>query len=141
VESPVIPLRERYLPLFRKHYLSAVFAGHEHLFEHWIERYEDKIGRKLRLDHVITGGGGAPLYTYRGEPDLRDYLKTNALEKVELVHLVKPGAEEGDNPYHYVVVRVDGDDLRLEVMGIDWGKNFQPYRSRATGLTDSPAKR
>jgi len=28
------------------------------------------------------GGGGAPLYAYRGEPDLADYLKANEASKV-----------------------------------------------------------
>jgi calcineurin-like phosphoesterase family protein len=135
IEPPAAALRSRYLPLFRKHRVAAIFSGHEHLFEHWIERYEDAQG-KHRMDQIVTGGGGAPLYPYRGEPDLRDYLKANAAEKVTLEHIVKPGVEPGENPYHFVLVQVDGDHLRLEVTGIDWGRGFQPYRSNATDLRD-----
>lgn len=136
VEPPAAALRARYLPLFRHHHVAVLFTGHEHFFEHWVERYEDGTGRKYRLDQVVTGGGGAPLYAYQGEPDLRDYLKANAAEKVTMEHLVKPGPERGDNPHHYVLVQVDGDRIHLEVIGIEWGSGFQPYRNRRTELQD-----
>ena len=106
------------------------------MFEHWIERYEDAKGGKYRLDHITPGGGGAPLYFYRGEPDLREYVKTNEAEKVSLEHIVRPGMNAGDNPYHYVLVQVEGDRIRIEVIGVDWGRTFQPYRSNATELKD-----
>lgn len=124
------------MPLFRHHRAAILFSGHEHLFEHWVERYEDSEGHKLRLDQIVTGGGGAPLYAYRGEPDLREYLKTYIAEKVSLEHLVRPGINPGDNPYHYVLVHVDGDRIQLEVIGVDWGRSFQPYRSNTTDLRD-----
>jgi hypothetical protein len=136
VEPPTASMRVRYMPMFRRHGVSILFSGHEHLFEHWIERWVDGAGQRRRLDHVVTGGGGAPIYAYMGEPDLREYLKANAAEKVALEHLVKPGPDPGDNPYHYVVVRVDGERLGLDVVGVDWGRNYQPYRSRSVELTD-----
>lgn len=134
VEPPSAALRARYMPLFRRHRVAILFSGHEHLFEHWVERYEDSEGRKHRLDHITTGGGGAPIYPYRGEPDLRDYVKTYAAEKVALDHVVKPGMNPGDNPYHYLLVQVDGDRVRVEIIGVDWGRGFQPYRSNSTEL-------
>jgi len=136
VEPMTAAIRSRYLPLFRRHRVRLVFSGHDHLFEHWVERYEDSAGNKYRLDHVVTGGGGAPLYAYAGDPDIRDYTKANAAEKVLLERIAKPGFEPGDNPYHYVLVQVDGDRIRLEVIGVDWGRNFQPYRSRRADLWD-----
>jgi 3',5'-cyclic AMP phosphodiesterase CpdA len=136
VEPPAAALRSRYLPLFRAHHVKAIFAGHEHFFEHWVERYADGTGQPHRLDHVITGGGGAPLYSYQGEPDLRDYLKDNQAGKVRLEHLVKPGFDRGDNAYHYVVVQVDGEQLNMEVIGVDWGSDYRPYRSNKTELRD-----
>jgi hypothetical protein len=81
----------------------------------------------------VTGGGGAPLYGYQGEPDLRDYLKAGAASKVTVEHLVKPAMEPGANPFHYVVIHVDGERIDLEVVGVDWGKGFAPYRS--SGVT------
>jgi 3',5'-cyclic AMP phosphodiesterase CpdA len=136
LEPATALMRARYLPLFRQHHVAVVFSGHEHLFEHWVQRYQDSLGNKYRMDHVVTGGGGAPLYSYTGEPDLRAYLRENAAEKVMLEHLVRPGLHPGDNPYHYVLVRVDGTRLRLEVIGVDWGAGFKPYRSRTADLWD-----
>ena len=135
VEPASATLRARYMPLFRRHHVAILFSGHEHLFEHWVERYEHD-GNKYRLDHIITGGGGAPLYPYRGEPDLREYLRTNAAEKVTLDHLVRPGMEPGNNPYHFLRVEVEGDRIRLEIIGVDWGRGFQPYRSNKAELLD-----
>jgi hypothetical protein len=136
VEPPTAALRERYLPLFREHGVRMTFAGHEHLFEHWVERYTDGQGRKRRIDPVVSGGGGAPLYAYSGEPDLSGYLQANAVQSVSLEHLVKPGPDRGDNPYHFLVERVDGDEFDVEVIGIDWGREFAPYRSHKHTLTD-----
>ena len=88
------------------------------------------------MDHLVTGGGGAPLYAYQGEPNLQDYLKAGATDRVTLEHLVKPGPDPGDNPYHFVVVQVDGDQFQVEVIGVDWGANFKPYRSNISVLRD-----
>jgi hypothetical protein len=135
-ESPTAALRARYLPLFRQHRVSLMFTGHEHLFEHWVERFERE-GRRGRLDQIVTGGGGAPLYALQGRPDLREYLAAGAADKVAVQQLVRPGPERGDNPYHYVVVQVDGEHVKLEVIGVDWGSDFRPYRSRGTELADT----
>jgi len=135
VEPATVILRQRYMPLFRKHHVRMLFVGHDHMFEHWVERYEDEKG-KHRLDHVLTGGGGAPLYAYAGDPDTRDYIKAGATEKVTLDRIAKPPYEPGDGAYHYVLVKVDGDRISLEVIGVDWGRNYQPYRSNKADLSD-----
>ena len=138
VEPQAAAVRTRYMPLFRQHQVKALFAGHEHLFEHWIERYENA-GQKQRLDLIVTGGGGAPLYWYYGEPELSDYVNANKANKVRLEHLVKPGYDRGDNPYHYTIVKVDGAQMSLEVIGVDWGNNYQPYTNSKTELRDAEA--
>jgi 3',5'-cyclic AMP phosphodiesterase CpdA len=135
VEQPTVELRTRYMPLFSAYHVRAVFSGHEHLFEHWVEHYTDATGSH-RMDLVVSGGGGAPIYAYSGEPDLREYLKANDATKVKLQHLVKPGVERGSNPYHFVIVRVDGEKLDMEVIAVDWGGGFQPYRSNKVELQD-----
>ncbi|OFW29532.1 MAG: hypothetical protein A3H97_01235 [Acidobacteria bacterium RIFCSPLOWO2_02_FULL_65_29] len=134
VESQTATLRQLYMPLFRRHHLRLVIAGHDHLFEHWVERYTDATGRH-RLDEVVTGGGGAPIYTYRGEPDLADYLSAGAAQQVSVEHLVKPGPTVDDNPHHFVVVQVDGDSLSLEVVGIGPAP-FLPYGRHVIELAD-----
>ena len=136
IERPTAEIRALYAPLFRRHRITATFTGHEHLFEHWVERYEDADGKPRRIDHVVTGGGGAPLYAFSGRLDPAEYLKAGAAEKVSLEQLSKPGPEPGDNPYHFVIVQVDGAELRLEVVGIDWGRGYQPYRSNKMLLKD-----
>lgn len=128
VEPQTAAIRERYMPLFRAHHVRLLLTGHEHLFEHWVERYRDTAGEH-RLDEVVSGGGGAPLYSYQGEPNLRPYITANAGSNVRLEHLVKPSVDPGGNPHHYVVVHIDGDKIDLEVIGVYWGAAFQPYRS------------
>jgi hypothetical protein len=137
VEKATTDLRARYMPLFQTHHVRAVFSGHEHLFEHWVEHYADATGTH-RMDLVVSGGGGAPIYSYSGEPDLRDYLKSNEASRVRLEHLVKPGNQDSPTPYHFVVVHVDGERLDLDVIGVDWGRGFAPYRSNQVGLEDAP---
>jgi len=44
----------------------------------------------------------------------------------------------GGNPYHYVIVTVAGDQLDVEVIGVDWGKGFAPYASASASLSDRP---
>ena len=124
------------MPLFRKHGVDLVFTGHDHLFEHWIERYRDGSGQQRRMDQIVSGGGGAPLYAYGGDPDLSAYLEAAAADSVEVTHLVRPSPKRSDNPYHYLVVHVNGRERWMEVVGVDWGRGFQPYRSARTTLSD-----
>jgi 3',5'-cyclic AMP phosphodiesterase CpdA len=137
VEQQTTDLRARYMPLFHEHHVRAIFSGHEHLFEHWVEHYTDTTGTH-RMDLVVSGGGGAPLYSYTGEPNLDPYLEANKSLNVELQHLVKPGAQDAPSPYHYVIVRVNGGRLDMEVVGVDWGREFAPYRSNQVQLQDPP---
>jgi hypothetical protein len=134
VERPTRDLRKLYMPLFRQYEVRAVLTGHEHLFEHWVERWTDSAGKKHRIDQIVTGGGGAPLASYEGEPDTDEYIKSDKAAKLQLEHLVRPGARPGDNPYHYVVVQVNGTEINIQVIGIDWGSDFKPYRSNATSF-------
>jgi hypothetical protein len=137
VEPQTIDLRTKYMPLFHANHVRVLFSGHEHLFEHWVEHYTDTSGTH-RMDLIVSGGGGAPLYPYTGEPDISGYLKANESSKVKLEHLVKPGTEDALSPYHFLVVRVDGDQLDIQVFGVDWGRNFAPYRTNKVGLRDTP---
>ena len=126
VEPASAAMRNLYEPLFRKHHVRMTLTGHDHLYDHWIERYADK-GTAYRIDHVVTGGGGAPIYTYRGEPEVTGYLAAGANQNVRLEHPMKPGSTAAQNPHHFVVIQVDGDQLSLEVVGIG-PDEFKPYR-------------
>jgi 3',5'-cyclic AMP phosphodiesterase CpdA len=118
-------VRALYLPLFRKHHVRMTIAGHDHLLDHFVERYDDG-GRTYRMDHIVSGGGGAPTYTYRGEPDLEAYLTANASSNVRVEHRLKPGPLVANNPHHFLIVRVDGDRLFLEVVG-SGSTPYEPY--------------
>jgi hypothetical protein len=135
LEPQAASLRAKWMPLFRRHHVRLMLAGHEHLYEHWVERYTDATGTH-RIDEVVSGGGGAPLYAYTGEPDLRDYMTAGKAQQVALEHVVRPSIDPGGNPFHYVVVHVDGARISLEVVGVDWGRGFAPYRSATASWSD-----
>jgi hypothetical protein len=128
VEPSSLALRTLYAPLFRKHHVRMTIAGHDHLYDHWVERYVEA-GKSYRRDDVITGGGGAPIYLYAGEPDVAPYLAGGADEHVQLEHLAKPGSQPTDNPHHFLIIEVDGDKLSLEVVPV--GGALAPYNGHA----------
>jgi len=127
LEPSTVALRTLYAPLFRKHHVRMTVSGHDHLFDHWVERYMDG-GRAYRRDDVLTGGGGAPIYTYQGEPQLDAYLQGGVDQQVKVEHLAKPGPKATDNPHHFVIVDVDGDKLSLEIVPV--GGAFAPYNGQ-----------
>jgi len=136
IESQSLVLRNKWMPMFRQYHVRLLLTGHEHLFEHWVERYTDASGPH-RMDQIVSGGGGAPLYAYVGEPSLSEYLRAGAPEKVSVQHLARPSLEPGGNPFHYVVVHVDGTKMSAEVIAVDWGRGFNPYRSNAVVMPDT----
>ncbi len=137
LERQAASIRAKWMPLFRQHHVRLLLTGHEHLYEHWVEQYTDASGLH-RIDQIVSGGGGAPLYAYTGEPDLRDYIKNAGEAKVSLDHLARPSSAPGGNPFHYVVIHVDGLRVTLEVVGVDWGRGFAPYRSSGVTLGERP---
>ena len=138
VEPQTAALRAMWMPLLRQHHVRFLFAGHDHLYEHWVEHYHDASGTH-RIDQIVSGGGGAPPYGYTGEPDLTAYLAAGTQDSVRLEHVVRPGATPADNPYHFLIVHVDGQNVSMEVIGV--GREFQPYSTRRVSLADSPASR
>ena len=141
IERPTLAVRANYMPLFRRHNVEMLFTGHEHFFEHFVERYRDATGQPRRIDQIVSGGGGAPLYTYQGEPDLRAYQQASGADSARVTHLVRPGVRAGDNAYHYTVVHVDGARVWVEVIGVDWGAGYAPYQSNRSILGDTVVKR
>jgi len=74
--------RDRLEALLEQYRVDAVFSGHEHLYR------RSSVGG---ITHVITGGGGAPLYAN----------------------------EEDGGFYHFVWVTVDADKVSAEVVDIN----------------------
>ena len=135
VERQALAIRNTWMPLFRRYHVKLLLTGHEHLFEHWVERYSDSTGTH-RIDQIVSGGGGAPLYAYVGEPDLSDYQLAASANSVRIDHIARPSIDPGGNPFHYVVVHVDGDRITVDVVGVDWGRGFAPYRSSTARMGD-----
>jgi hypothetical protein len=132
LEPESAAIRSLYLPLFRRHHVRMTICGHDHLLDHFVERYEDG-GRTYRMDHVVSGGGGAPTYTYRGEPDLEPYLTATTAQHTRIEHVLKPGPSVEDNPPHFLIVRVDGNRLLLEVVGAG-PSLYRPYGRQMVDL-------
>ncbi len=84
-------LRERWTPLFEKYQVSAVFSGHDHVYER---------AENAGIRYFVSGGGGAPLYPRRPKPNPVD---ADAVKKFERV-------------LHYLRVTVTGE--RIEVTAI-----------------------
>jgi 3',5'-cyclic AMP phosphodiesterase CpdA len=84
-------LRERWTPLFEKYQVSAVFSGHDHVYE----RAEHN-----GIRYFVSGGGGAPLYPRQPNANPVDL---EAVKKFERV-------------FHFLRVTVTGN--RVEVAGV-----------------------
>jgi len=140
VEPPTAQIRARYMPLFRKHGVKMLLTGHEHVYEHWVEHWRDSTGLERSVDEIVSGGGGAPLYPYVGEPDLRAYRAAAGRDSVRVQHLVRPGVE-GENTYHYVVFHVDGRRIWFDVFGVEMDGPVQSYRLFHATVSDSGATR
>ena len=84
-------LRERWTPLFETYQVTAVFSGHDHVYE----RAEHN-----GLHYFVSGGGGAPLYPRRPHPSPVDLEAVKKLERA----------------FHFLRVTVTGS--RIEVTGV-----------------------
>jgi predicted phosphodiesterase len=78
------------VPLFEKQNVTAVFAGHDHNYQHHL---------KNGVHYIVTGGGGAPLYDV-DQPIPGITLK---VEKVE----------------HFMPIRVEGGKVHMEAVTLD----------------------
>lgn len=134
VERQAQLLRRVYLPLFRAHHVRMTITGHDHLYDHFIEHYEDRAGTH-RMDHIVSGGGGAPIYSYRGEQDLKAYAAVAPPQAVRVEHPMRPGVQQADNPHHFVIFEVDGDRIWLQVVSTV-AAPFLPYKEPRIELAD-----
>ncbi len=78
---------ERYVPLLASYGVTLLFSGHDHLYQR---------GRADGLAYIVSGGGGAPLYSVRcgvsGRPRCR----------------ARDGMKHVVSEHHYVLVTVYG---------------------------------
>ena len=134
VEREAQGIRRIYLPLFRRHHVRMTIAGHDHLYDHFVERYDDDLGTH-RMDHIVSGGGGGPIYTYHGEQDLTRYEAEALPQRVTVEHITRPGSTEADNPHHFVIFEVDGTRIWEKIVATS-AAPFAPLGAARVELAD-----
>ena len=128
VEPRRAAMRDLYMPLFRRHHVGLLITGHDHLFDHWVERYVDKENRGIAwISHHRRGRRAALRVQGRARPERVP--SSSSSDRVTVEHVAKPGPTLADNPYHFVVIQVDGDRLSLEV--VSSGAVLAPYNGRS----------
>ncbi len=80
--------QKRFVPLFQRYKVRAVFGGHEHAYQH-LERGG--------IRYFVSGGGGAPLY-HRTQPCTEEDQRALKLFRAE---------------HHYLRVKISGDEALL----------------------------
>jgi hypothetical protein len=99
------------VPMFDKYRVTAVFAGHDHNYQHHL---------KDGIHYVVTGGGGAPLAP-------ADKPLPGITLKVESVE-------------HFVRIHVTGDRALVEAIALD-GHLIDRFELAASTLSGEPASK
>jgi acid phosphatase type 7 len=87
-------LRERWTPLFEKYGVSAVFSGHDHVYER---------AEKNGVRYFVSGGAGAPLYPRSP--------RASALDKATV--------QRFERAFHYLRVSVSSGNLNVTAIRVD----------------------
>lgn len=87
-------------PLFQSFGVKLIFAGHDHFYAHAF--FND-------MDHVTTGGGGAPLYDFVDNPEGR------------------PGYRAHEKVYHYCLIEVSGQEAKVTAIRAQDGSIIETF--------------
>lgn len=87
-------LRERWTPLFEKYGVTAVFSGHDHVYQR---------AEKNGLRYFVSGGAGAPLYPRSP--------RASAIDKAAVVRF--------ERAYHYLRVSVSAGVVDVTAVRVD----------------------
>jgi hypothetical protein len=98
------------LPIFRRHGVDMVFAGHSHGYQRFRPMYAPGENVAHPITFVVTAGGGAPLHRLEMDP----YLAA------------------GSFAYHFLVLKVDGDVLEGRAVAED-GTELDSFTIRKPG--------
>lgn len=90
-EQEMANLKKYIMPLLEEYNVSMIFNGHDHLYER---------STKEGITHVITGGGGAPLYNVEVDPVQNPYSSKLVVS------------------YHYCIVEATESEFSLNVYDI-----------------------
>jgi len=131
-----------FLDILRKYDVDAVFLGHVHYYERWVEQYE-RDSLKRQIAWVTTGGGGAKNeIEWQGVPlALRPPSVLTEEERNERIYPYNERAKSAEDitnwsllqgyptqqseikralEKHYCIVHVDGDAVWMEVKNTEW---------------------
>lgn len=97
-------MKEDWAPLFRDERVTAVFAGHDHLYQRLVAD---------GVTYFVSGGGGAPLYAVRDTAADADFLAL------------------GESMYHYLRIRVSGANVSITAVRNDGTVIEETQLSRA----------
>jgi len=120
-------LRERWAPLFEKYQVTAVFSGHDHVYE----RAEHN-----GIRYFVSGGGGAPLYPRRPRPSAVDVAAVQKFERS--FHFLR--ATVTGTRVEVTAIRADGS--LIETTAWSDGSPAEPSRPVAVasgGASEPPA--
>lgn len=101
-------VRQYLCPLFEHYHVAIAFQGHVHCYEHALVN---------GVHYIITGGGGAPLYTGWNPPQPWDIYREATLE--------------------FVLLDVNGDTIRMHAMRPD-GTVFDSMTLGPAGMQERP---
>src|SRR4029077_8885067 len=109
-----LDLRERWTPLFEKYQVSAVFSGHDHVYE----RAEHN-----GIRYFVSGGGGAPLYPRRPKPNPVDVEAVKKFERA--LHYLRVTVTA--NRVEVSAIRADGTHIETQA----WADGPAPVEAPA----------
>lgn len=121
-----IDLRDRWTPLFEKYQVSAVFSGHDHVYE----RAEHD-----GLRYFVSGGGGAPLYPRRPRSNPIDVEAVKKFERT--LHYLRVTVT--GNRIEVTAIRADGTVIETSTWADGPEAPLQVAKAQTSGAAPSPA--
>lgn len=97
-------VQEKLVPIFEKYQVDLVLSGHEHNYQHTCKILQGKCNEK-GIVYIVTGGGGAPLYSLG---------KEQWFSKVQ------------KSTYHFILGKLEGCQINLKAIDIS-DKVFDSY--------------
>lgn len=117
-----VELRERWCPLFEKYKVSAVFSGHDHVYER---------AEADGVHYFVSGGGGAALYPRRPKSSPVDLKAVKKFERT--LHFLRVTVT--GNRIDVTAIRADGTTIETA----SWTEGPEPTRIPAPKPTQIAA--
>ena len=96
--------RNKIIELFKTNNVQAVFAGHEHYYEHSVLTYGEP---ENKMHFIATGGGGTPLSSLNS----MEFVNNKSVYEERFGYSVK--LTKRANTYNYCLVDVNEDGIKI----------------------------